>query len=132
VFQYVPEGTIRAGWEYDYPPQQCTGQAAEARGPRQWPGHLEIDENLAWHDGVVDVKDVAEPPAHGQILCPGSPFPVEVEWAFQNLETYVGEGRHASMPSPTATKLPGHTDGTNAGNIKTTWQWTFQADVPGA
>jgi hypothetical protein len=132
AFEYVPDGTIRAGWNYLYPPLQCTGQAAEIRGPKQWPGHLEINGQLDWYKAVIDVPAAEPPPAHGGITCPGAPQPVEVEWAFQNLETYVGEVPHPAMPSPSATKLTGHTEGNRLGNIKTTWQWTFQADVPGA
>jgi hypothetical protein len=132
TFEYVPEGTVRAGWDYSYPPLQCTGHAAEIRGPKQWPGHLEIDSGLDWYEGLVDVRVAEAPPAHGGIVCPGAPQPVEVEWAFQNLVTYVGERQHAAMPSPSATKLTGHTEGTGMGNAQTTWQWTFQADVPGS
>lgn len=132
AFEYVPEGTIRAGWQYLYPPLNCTGNATEVRGPKTWPGQLLIGGDLDWYDGDIDVPAAEAPPAKGQIACPGSPTAVPVEWAFQPLATFVGEGERPTTPGPSATKLTGHTERMNVGNTKTTWQWTFQADVPGS
>jgi hypothetical protein len=131
-FMYLPDGTIRGGWDYVYTPLRCTGHAAEAGGPRTWPGHLAIDDALDSYEGEIDVPDVAAPPARGQIACAGSPQTIPVEWGFQNLLTFVGEKQRPRMPAPSATKLTGNTERQTIGTNKTRWQWTFQADVPGA
>jgi hypothetical protein len=132
VFKYVPEGTIRAGWQYLYPPLQCTGNANEIRGPKTWPGQLLIESTLDWYDAAIEVHAAEAPPARGSINCPGSPVGIQQEWAFQDLQTFVGERQHVDMPSPYETKLTGHTEKQTIAKNKSTWQWTFQADVPGA
>jgi hypothetical protein len=54
-----------------------------------------------------------------------------MQWAYQTLAAFVGEGQEPRTPLPSATKLTGHTEKQTVGNATTTRQWTFQADVSG-
>lgn len=71
-----------------------------------------------------------KPPARGVVTCMGKPA-LQVEWAFRALDTYLGGTKVPRTDSPYDTMLEGHTEETS-GSVKTTWQRTFQADVPGA
>lgn len=65
------------------------------------------------------------------ITCNGNPA-LQLEWAFQDLSTYVGLKQTPRTDSPYDTKLTGHKEETSVAGVKTTWQWTFKAGVPGA
>lgn len=130
-FEYIPSGTVRANWSYLYAPLNCTGSANEVRGPRDWPGSFWIDSELDYYDAAIDIKNTVSPPARGVITCNGNPA-LQLEWAFQDLSTYVGLKQTPRTDSPYDTKLTGHKEETSVAGVKTTWQWTFKADVPGA
>jgi hypothetical protein len=129
-FEYVPSGTLTAGWHFSWDGggQHCTGDAHETRGPKDWPGGFWLNGKLDSYEGSVNVSDEA-PPSLGEIYCNGNPI-MPVQWALQDLETYIGDGLTPRMPSSDCTRLTGHHEKTQVSGAVTTWQWQFQAVVP--
>ena len=127
LFEYVPEGPIRASLDYVYAPLLCTAHGGINLPQNRWPGYLRIDRYLAHYEALVTDKDPALPAV--EIYCKGQPI-LPATWGFQNLITFLGAKVEPEM-SPFDTTLtglktaPGPEAGTN-----TTWQWAFKADVP--
>ncbi len=130
-FVYTPSGTVRASASFLYAPLSCTGQGSAVSGPRDWPGSLWIDDGLDYYNASVGVKSIAPPPDRFWVDCMGTPT-LQVEWAWQDLLTYVGDKQFPRTDSPYSTRLTGHTEKTSVAGVTTTWQWTLRADVPGA
>jgi CARDB len=129
-FDYVPTGPVNADFSYAYTPLSCQGSATDNATKDAWPGSFWLDSELDKYNATVEVRDVEPPPARAVIYCMGQPS-LQLEWAWHNLETFVGDGVVPDVPSPYDTRLTGHTE-RNIGSNTTTWQWTFKADVPGA
>jgi hypothetical protein len=130
-FEYIPSGTVRASASYVYAPLSCTGQGNAIYGPYDWPkDSLWIDDQLDHYEASVNTEAAAPATTPFWVTCMGTPI-LQNGWGWQTLLTFVGEKQYPSMDSPYSTRLTGHTEKT-AGGTTTTWQWTFQADVPGA
>lgn len=130
-FVYTPSGTVRGTASFVYAPLSCTGQGSAVSGPKDWPGSFWLDDFLDDYDVSVEVKSVAIPPDPFWVDCNGTRA-LQVQWAWQDLETYVGDGQVPRTDSPYSTTVTGHTEKTGVGGVTTKWQWTLQADVPGA
>ncbi len=128
-FEYVPDGTLGASFDYVYAPLSCIGHGGTQVPNRQWPGYLRLEDDLTSYDALVQTND--QPVQMATITCMGqNGFPVQ--WTFQDLVSFAGVKMHPQM-SPSDTKLTGLKTVPGLGpGMTTTYQWTFKADVPGS